>query len=66
MRLSKPLPNHPYHNKTNEELQYIMKDAREAALCFKGFNTAAENKYTDQLLDAIAIFSWRKRKNTAL
>lgn len=57
-----PLKDHPYHQKTNAELRYIINDAGQAALCFRGYNKQAEDKYTDQMLDACTILYWRNRK----
>lgn len=42
-----------YANKTIAELQYIQKDAYEAAQCAQALGDAkAESKYLDQLNDA--------------
>lgn len=54
------LKNHPYHKKTDEELRYIIKDAREAANNAAGFDYATECKYLDQINDAITILNYRK------
>ena len=41
-----------YSNKTAAELRYIIKDASEAALCMRSFDSKAEGKYLDQVNDA--------------
>lgn len=56
-----PLEDHPYHKKSNAELEYIAKDAREAAEAMKGHNTAAENKYSDQANDSATVRYWRQK-----
>ncbi|MBP8176284.1 MAG: hypothetical protein KAX77_00845 [Xanthomonadales bacterium] len=38
--------------KTDAELLYIARDAREAAEAMKGWNPQAEAKYLDQMNDA--------------
>ena len=50
-----------YHNKTNDELRYIMRDAYEAAKAMRGMNPEAEGKYLDQVNDA-ATELYRRRK----
>lgn len=47
--------------KTIAELEYIARDAKEAADAMKGWNTAAECKYLDQVNDA-ATELYRRRK----
>lgn len=56
-----PLAGHPYHAKTSFELQYIIKDAGEAAKNMRGFNPAAEAKYLDQVNDACTVLAHRRR-----
>jgi hypothetical protein len=56
-----PLEGHPYHKKSDAELLYIGKDARNAAEAMKGHNTEAENKYADQANDAATVRYFRKR-----
>lgn len=60
MKNSKPIPNHPYHNKTDDELRYIIKDASEAARAMRGVNPASESKYLDQVNDASTVLHYRK------
>ena len=48
-----PIAGHPYHTKTNDELQYIAKDASEAAKAQRGM--ASEGKYLDQVNDAATV-----------
>lgn len=55
-----PLPGHPYHQKTDAELKYIIKDAGEAARANKGGKS--EGKYLDQMNDASTIQYYRKTK----
>ena len=40
--------------KSIAELEYIIKDAGEAAKCMKDVNPAAEAKYLDQVNDAVS------------
>ena len=58
-RVVKPLKGHPYHNKSDAELSYILKDAREAAECMRGVSEVAEAKYLDQVNDACTIMGYR-------
>lgn len=60
-RTFKPLAGHRFHSLTDDQLQYVMKDAREAAACMRGFDLAAENKYMDQLCDASTVLAYRRR-----
>ena len=39
----------PMRKKSRDELEYIIKDAGEAAINMRGFNPAAEAKYLDQV-----------------
>lgn len=55
MRQPKVLPGHAYHQKTNSELRYIIKDAGEAAVNMRGLDAVAECKYLDQINDACSI-----------
>lgn len=57
----KPIPNHPYHAKTEAELRYISKDAAEAARNMRGVNDKAEGKYLDQVNDAQTVLGYRAR-----
>ena len=56
----KVLAGHAYHDKSDDELRYIMKDASEAAKLMFGFNDAAECKYLDQINDACSVLNYRK------
>ena len=56
----KPLHGHPYHAKPDFMLEFIIKDAGEAALCMKGHSPAAEAKYLDQVNDACTVLHYRK------
>ena len=51
-----------FSQKTTAELHYIIKDASEAAKNMKGFDTAAECKYLDQVNDACTELGRRMRK----
>ncbi len=59
MKVTKPLKGHPYHNKSDDELQYIVRDAREAADAFRGWDDKAECKYLDQINDACTVLGYR-------
>lgn len=59
MRITKPLKGHPYHNKSDAELSYILKDAREAAECMRGICEQAEAKYLDQINDVCTVLGYR-------
>ena len=56
-----PLDGHPYHNKSDAELKYIIKDAGEAAQAMRGQDSKAENKYLDQVNDASTILAYRQK-----
>ena len=51
-----------YRNKTNAELQFIIKDAAEAAEAMRGWNDPAECKYLDQVNDASTELYRRRNK----
>jgi hypothetical protein len=55
------LKGHPYHDKTDAQLRYIVKDAGEAARSMKGMNEKAEGKYLDQVNDASSILHARTK-----
>jgi hypothetical protein len=55
-----PLKGHPYHYKSDAELDYIKKDAGEAAKAMRGMNPKAEGKYLDQVNDASTVSHYRK------
>ncbi|NDB69438.1 MAG: hypothetical protein EB015_15815 [Methylocystaceae bacterium] len=57
--MKKPLKDHPYHKKTDAELEYIVKDARAAADAMRGVNEQAELKYIDQINDAFTVMGYR-------
>ena len=60
--IATPLKGHPYHYKSNDELQYICKDAGEARDNMHAMgNTEKENKYADQINDACTILNYRKQ-----
>jgi hypothetical protein len=57
----KPIADHPYHGKSDEELHYIIKDAGEAATKMKDHDSKAEAKYLDQVNDASTVLHHRKK-----
>jgi hypothetical protein len=57
--MRKPIKDHPYHKKSDAELQYILKDARAAADAMRGVNDQAEAKYLDQINDACTVLGYR-------
>ena len=59
-----PLEGHPYHKKTNAELEYIGKDAHKAAKAMKSHNPSAEGKYLDQANDSASVRHFRKTSGT--
>jgi hypothetical protein len=59
-----PLEGHPYHKKTNAELEYIAKDAHKAAQAMKSHNPSAEGKYLDQANDSATVRHFRKTSGT--
>jgi hypothetical protein len=61
----KPLHGHPYHAKTDAMLEYIIKDAGDAALCMRGVSAKAEAKYLDQVNDACTVLHYRKNMAAA-
>lgn len=58
---AKPIPDSPYHKKSDAELHYIMRDANEAAQNMRGVNAQAEGKYLDQVNDAATVLGYRSR-----
>ena len=56
----KPIDGHPYHDKTDAALLYIIKDAGEAARVLRGHDYAAECKYLDQVNDACTVLRYRR------
>lgn len=66
----KPIPNHPFHRKSNAELHYIIKDASEAERATRGMSAYNPNsgkredtsgKYSDQVNDAASVIGYRDR-----
>ena len=55
------LEGHQFHTLTDEQLAFVLKDAREAADCMRGFDPVAECKYLDQINDACTILAMRGR-----
>jgi hypothetical protein len=60
-KIAKPIPNHPYHQKTDAQLRYIMSDANDAAIAMRGFDYEAECKYLDQINDASTVLAFRSK-----
>lgn len=56
----KPLKGHPYHDKSDASLLYIIKDAGEAAKAMRDHDPKAEAKYLDQMNDACTILNYRR------
>lgn len=62
-RVAKPLKGHPYHGKSDAELAFIIRDAREAAECMNLLgNAQAEAKYLDQINDACTVQAYRRTR----
>lgn len=57
-----PLQGHPYHDKTDNELKGIIRDAGEAAKLQRGMSS--ETKYLDQVNDASTVLYSRRSKKT--
>lgn len=62
---NRPIPDHPYHKKTDDQLKFIIKDAGEAAKAMKGHDEKAEAKYLDQVNDASTVLHYRKKLKKA-
>ena len=59
--MTKPIPHHDYHAKSDAALLYIIKDAGEAARCMRNlFEFSAECKYLDQINDASTVLRYRR------
>ena len=57
-----PLAGHDYHTKSDMQLAYIRKDAGEAKRAMSGgHNPKAENKYADQVNDAVTVSHFRRQ-----
>ena len=55
------LTNQNYFTKTGAELNYIIRDAGEAAKAMRGFDAAAEAKYLEQINDACTVLHSRRK-----
>jgi len=53
-----------YRTKTIGELEYIVRDAGEAAAAMRGLDDKAECKYLDQVNDACTVLYERRVKGT--
>jgi len=60
-RYATPIKGHPYHEKSDAELHYIMKDAHAASKAVRGHDDKAEGKYLDQVNDAATVLAHRRR-----
>jgi hypothetical protein len=67
---AKPIPNSPYHLKSDAELRYIVKDASEAERASRGMTSYnpdssqrsdTSGKYADQVNDAASVLGYRDR-----
>ena len=58
-RVTKPLKGHRYHDLSDAQLEYILKDAKEAAECMRGLCDTAEAKYLDQMNDVYTVLGYR-------
>jgi hypothetical protein len=56
-----PLKGHPYHDKTDEELRYIQRDAGEAARAMGRDRPQQEGKYLDQMNNAATVLYHRRQ-----
>ena len=54
-----------YSKKSWDEIHFIIRDAHEAAVNMRGFDSVAENKYLDQINDAETELYKRKLKQEA-
>lgn len=54
------LTNQSYWNKTEAQLRYIIKDAREAAEALATIAGADTGKYMDQINDACTVLNARR------
>lgn len=68
-RVAVPLKGHPYHEKSDAELHYIVKDAGDAARKSRGMSSYnpnsgkredTEGKYLDQMNDASTVLHHRR------
>lgn len=58
----RPIPNSPYHAKSDAELRYIAKDAAEAGRNAQGMgDERGVSKYADQVADAATVMGYRNR-----
>lgn len=59
---ARPIPNSPYHAKSDAELRYIAKDAAEAGRNAQGMgDERGVSKYADQVADAASVMGYRNR-----
>lgn len=55
-----------YRRKTIAELEFIIRDAGEAARNMRGMDERAENKYLEQVADAETELARRRRRTAPL
>jgi ribosomal protein L22 len=56
------LTNQRFTELTDEQLRYILKDAREAAEAMRGHSLDAEAKYLEQVCDAASVLYSRRKQ----
>ena len=56
------LTNASYWTKSKAQLEYIQKDAHEAAVAMLGHDLVAEKKYLEQMADAATVLHYRRSK----
>lgn len=59
------LTGHSFHQKSDAQLLYIIRDAGEAARNMRGIDERAEAKYLDQVNDACSIMHMRRNRSVA-
>lgn len=55
------LKGHPYHKKSDAELHFIAKDAKEAMDAIGTHDKKAASKYADQMNDALSVLHHRRK-----
>lgn len=62
----RPIPDHPFHSKSDVELRYIQKDAHEAGRNAQEMgDQRGINKYADQVNDASTVLGYRRAGGTS-
>jgi len=57
------LTNQRFTELTDEQLRYILKDAREAAEAMRGHSPDSEAKYLEQVCDAASVLYSRRKQS---